>query len=251
MIGNLFTRAELEAMDTTYNPDGYGAGKTSGGKRPGGPESDQKKYGQYGGNFLAPDNGNIYLTFDCGYEYYVTDANGKKVPNTGVILDVLKEKDVKAVFFVTMDFVKKEPALVQRMIDEGHAVGNHSNNHPVMPKQTIDKMVYEVMSLHDYVKENFGGYEMTLFRPPTGAFSVQSLSVLRSLGYKTMLWSFQYYDYDTEDQMSADKALERVTSSHHSGAIYLLHAISKTNADILPDVIDFFRAEGYKLELFS
>ena len=92
---------------------------------------------------------------------------------------------------------------------------------------------------------------MTLFRPPTGAFSVQSLSVLKSLGYKTMLWSFQYYDYDTEDQMSVDSALERVTSAHHNGAIYLLHAISTTNAAILPDAIDFFLNQGYQIELFQ
>lgn len=249
-IGKLYTRAELEAMDTTYNPDGYGAGKASGGNRPSGPVSDQNKYGQYGGNFIGPDNKNIYLTFDCGFEYTATDANGNKYRVTERILDVLKEKNVKAVFFVTMYYVTDQPDLVQRMIDEGHAVGNHTNNHPVMPKQTIDNMVYEVMSLHDYVKEHFG-YEMTLFRPPTGAFSVQSLSVLKSLGYKSMLWSFQYYDYDTEDQMAVDKALERVTSSHHNGAIYLLHAISTTNAALLPDAIDFFRAEGYNLALFQ
>lgn len=246
-IGSIYTRAELEAMDTTVN--GYGPGKTSGGKRAPYAESDQKKYGQYGANFIAPDNGNIYLTFDCGYEYYSTGTDGKKYRNTERILDVLKEKNVKAVFFVTMPYVKDEADLVQRMIDEGHVVGNHSNHHPVMPEQTIDKMVDEVMSLHDYVLEHFG-YEMTLFRPPTGAFSVQSLAVVQNLGYKNVHWSFAYYDYDTEDQMDVASAYERVTSSHHSGAIYLLHAISTTNAALLPDAIDFFRAEGYNLELF-
>ena len=249
-IGNLYTRGELAAMDTTYNPDGYGAGKTSGGKRPGGPVSDQNKYGQYGGNFIGEDKKSIYLTFDCGFEHTATDANGNEYRVTERILDVLKEKNIKAVFFVTMYYVTDQPDLVQRMIDEGHAVGNHTNNHPVMPKQSIDTMVYEVMSLHDYVKEHFG-YEMTLFRPPTGAFSVQSLSVLKSLGYKSMLWSFQYYDYDTEDQMSVDTALSRVKDSHHNGAIYLLHAISTTNAAILSDAIDFFQAQGYSLELFQ
>ena len=246
-IGSIYTRAELEAMDTTVQ--GYGPGKTSGGKRAPYAESDQKKYGQYGGNFIAPDNGNIYLTFDCGYEYYVTGADGKKYRNTERILDILKEKNVKAVFFVTMPYVKEEADLVQRMIAEGHAVGNHSNHHPVMPEQSIDKMVDEVISLHDYVLDHFG-YEMTLFRPPTGAFSVQSLAVVHNLGYKNVHWSFAYYDYDTEDQMDVATAYERVTSSHHSGAIYLLHAISTTNAALLSDAIDFFRAEGYNLELF-
>ena len=74
---------------------------------------------------------------------------------------------------------------------------------------------------------------------------------MQTLGYKTVHWSFAYVDYDTENQPNVKSALDRVTSSHHSGAIYLLHAISTTNASILGDAIDFFRAEGYNLELFS
>ena len=132
------------------------------------------------------------------------------------ILDVLKEKGVKAVFFITMDYVKAEPGLVRRMIDEGHAVGNHTNKHPVMPAQTIDRMEYEVMSLHDYVLENFG-YKMTLFRPPTGAYSIQSLAVLQNLGYKTLLWSFQHYDYDTANQPSEKTAYNVITQNSHNG----------------------------------
>ncbi|MBQ8768032.1 MAG: polysaccharide deacetylase family protein [Oscillospiraceae bacterium] len=248
LIGTIYTRRQLMALDNTGH--GYGPGTTSGGARPPYPGPLQDKYGKYGANFIAPDNGNIYLTFDCGYEHTATDANGNKYRVTEKILDVLKEKDVKAVFFVTMYYVKDQPDLVRRMIDEGHTVGNHSNNHPVMPEQTIDKMVYEVMSLHDYVKEHFG-YEMSLFRFPTGEYSTRSLAVVQSLGYKSVHWSFAYLDYETESQPDPVKALERVTSSHHSGAIYLLHAISTTNASILGDAIDFFRAEGYNLELFA
>ena len=247
-IGTLYTRRQLMAMSNEGH--GYGPGTTSGGKRPPYPGPLQEKYGKYGANFIAPDNGNIYLTFDCGYEHTATDANGNKYRVTEKILDVLKEKNVKAVFFVTMYYVKDQPDLVQRMIDEGHAVGNHTNNHPVMPAQTIDKMVYEIQSLHDYVKDKFG-YEMNLFRFPTGEYSTRSLAVVQTLGYKTVHWSFAYVDYETENQPSRQKALERVTSSHHSGAIYLLHAISTANASILGDAIDFFRAEGYNLELFS
>ena len=249
-IGNLYTRGELEKMDNSYNKGGYGAGPTSGGKRPGGPVSDQNKYGQYGGNFVGEDEKVIYLTFDCGYEYTATDENGNAYRVTERILDVLKEKNTKAVFFLTMHYVKTQPDLVQRMVDEGHVLGNHTNNHPVMPAQSIDKMVYEVMSLHDYIKEHYG-YTMTVFRPPTGAYSIRSLSVLKSLGYKTVLWSFQYYDYDTAKQPAYDEALNTVTSRHHNGAIYLLHAVSATNAAILGDAIDFFLAEGYELKPFQ
>ena len=244
----MYTRAELEALSTESY--GYGPGRTSGGKRAPYAESDQKKFGKYGANFIAPDNGNIYLTFDCGYEYTATDANGNKYRVTEKILNTLKEKNVKAVFFITMPYAKEQADLVQRMIDEGHVVGNHSNNHPVMPKQTIDKMEYEVMSLHDYVLEHFG-YKMTLFRPPTGEFSIQSLAVVQNLGYKNVHWSFAYGDYTPEKQPDVAESLNLVTSSAHSGAIYLLHAISTTNASLLGDAIDSFRQQGYNIELFQ
>jgi peptidoglycan-N-acetylmuramic acid deacetylase len=244
----IYTREELEKLPTTEY--GYGPGKTSGGARAPYAESDQKKYSKYAANFIAPDNGNIYLTFDCGYEYTATDANGNTYRVTERILDILKEKNVKAVFFVTLHYCQTSPDLVQRMVDEGHAIGNHSKTHPVMPQLSIDQMIYQVTYMHDYILEHFG-YEMHLFRPPTGAYSVQSLAVVQNLGYKNVHWSFAYLDYDTSKQPGYDYALNMVTGSHHSGAIYLLHAVSTTNADILGEAIDFFLAQGYNLELFN
>ena len=188
MIGTLYTRAELYAMSGTKY--GYGPGPSKNGKRPEYALGDQKRNEKYGANFIAPDNGKIYLTFDCGYEYNNITAD---------ILDTLKEKDVKAVFFVTMHYVKSNPELVQRMIDEGHAVGNHSNHHYCIPDLSVYEMAYEIMSLHEYVLEHFG-YEMTLFRPPEGAYSTRSLAVTQSLGYKTVHWSFAYIDWDTSNQ---------------------------------------------------
>ncbi len=246
--GSLYTREYLESLSNKGIP--YGPGVGTNGKRPDYAIWDQQKYEKYGFNAIAPDNGNVYLTFDCGYEYTATDANGSRYRVTERILDVLKEKNVKAVFFVTMPYVKDQPDLVQRMIDEGHAVGNHTNHHPVMPTLTIDEMVSEVMSLHEYVKEHFG-YEMHLFRFPTGEYSVRALAVLQHLGYKDVHWSFAYGDYTPSDQPSLEKGYQTVTERHHSGAIYLLHAVSETNAAILGDAIDFFRAQGYSLELYE
>lgn len=249
MIGSLYTRQELEALDRTSN--GYGPGNTSGGKRPPYAVSDQQKYEKYGANFIAPESDKVYLTFDCGYEYSFKDESGKTVRVTEWILDTLKEKNVKAVFFVTMPYCKSQPDLVRRMIDEGHAVGNHTNHHPnSLANLSIDDMVYEIMSLHEYVKKQFG-YEMHLLRPPTGAFSIQSLAVAQSLGYKTVHWSFAYADWTPENQPQIQSAYQTITGRHHGGAIYLLHAVSVTNATVLGDVIDFMRNQGYQLALFS
>lgn len=248
-IGTIYTRDELEAMSNEAYGYGPGPNRENLNNRPEYAVDNQKRYSEYGANFIAPDNGNIYLTFDCGYEHYVT-RDGKKVPVTSLILDTLKEKNVKGVFFITMYYAKSEPELVQRMINEGHTVGNHTNNHPAMPKISIDEMEEEVMSLHNYVKEHFG-YEMHLFRPPTGEFSIRSLAVVHSLGYKNVHWSFAYNDWDTDNQPEVDKALENVLKKAHSGAIYLLHAISETNATLLGDAIDGFKDKGFNLELFS
>lgn len=244
----IYTREELEAMDKTVN--GWGPGKTSGGKRPPYADPEQQKYEQYGANFIAPDTNKVYLTFDCGYEYSYKNSDGKTVRVTEWILDTLKEKNVKAIFFVTMSYCKDNADIVQRMINEGHTVGNHSTTHPNMAKLSIDEMISEVMTLHNYVKANFN-YEMHYFRPPEGAYSQQSLAVVHSLGYETVHWSFAYADWDPEAQPDVKEAYETVTGRHHNGAIYLLHAVSVTNATILGDVIDFLQGQGYELELFK
>ena len=247
----IYTRAELEAMDKTYADGGFGAGRGQNHARPSFPASEQAKFEKYGGLFIGPDDKNVYLTFDCGYEYYATDENGKQYPVTGKILDVLKEKNAKAVFFITEDYVRLAPELVLRMVDEGHVLGNHTVNHPVMPAQSIDRMEKEIMDLHNIVLEKYG-YKMTLFRPPTGAYSVQSMAVAQNLGYKTVLWSFQHYDYDTEKQPSEKTAFDLITKNSHNGCIFLLHAISETNAAVLGDVIDNLRNEqNYTISILS
>ena len=195
----------------------------------------QKKYGEYSSLFID-DSGDktVYLTFDEGYE------NGY----TSSILDTLKDAGVKAVFFVTYDYCASAPDLVERMIAEGHTVGNHSYYHSSFPECSEEEVTEEVMLLHDYVKENFG-YEMTLFRFPKGEFSEKTLFQLDSLGYTSVFWSFAYVDWNADDQTDAKEAFDTITSATHSGGIYLLHAVSKANAACLGDVIDYWKNNGY------
>ena len=236
-LDSIPTDADIQAMSSESNGWGQGV-QTDDLNRPGGCLQFQQKYGEHSVRFIMDDSEekNIYLTFDEGYE------NGY----TGQILDTLKEKNVKAVFFVTMDYVKKEPELVQRMIDEGHVVGNHSVTHPSkgLPSLSIQEQENEIMELHNYVKENFG-YEMYLFRCPAGIFSEQTLGVFDKCGYTGVFWSFAFYDWDPENQMAQDVALEQTVSSLHPGAIYLLHAVSSTNTAILGDFIDQAQSQGY------
>lgn len=194
-----------------------------------------KTYGKFNAKALNEDTEKITLTFDQGYE------NGY----TAKILDTLKEKNVKAIFFLVQDYAERNPELVRRMIDEGHIIANHSVNHKSMPTLAPDVARGEIMGMHDYIKENFG-VEMTLFRPPMGEFSEQSLAVTSDCGYQTMLWSFAYADWDVDDQPDPAESLEKLKNAAHPGAIYLLHSVSATNAQILPDLIDAIRAEGFE-----
>lgn len=196
-----------------------------------------QKYGAYdalfGGN---PDVGKtVYLTFDEGYE------NGY----TAKILDILKEKNCPAIFFVTMDYAKREPELIRRMIEEGHVVGNHSTTHPSMPSLSADAAAEEILALHKTVMEQFA-YQMTLFRPPKGEFSEQTLALAQDLGYRSVFWSFAYKDWVTDAQPEPHAALTKTLSAAHDGAIYLLHAVSETNAAILGQFIDNMRQNGYR-----
>ena len=132
------------------------------------------------------------------------------------------------------------------MIDEGHVLGNHGMTHASMPELNAGELKEEVMSLHEFVADKYG-YEMQYLRPPCGEFSEESLSVCSEMGYKTLMWSFAYVDWKTDDQPDPGQVLERIVSSAHGGGIYLLHSVSSTNAAVLGDVIDRLRAEGFIL----
>lgn len=179
----------------------------------------------------------ISLTFDQGYE------NGY----TSMILDTLKEKGVKATFFVVGDYAERQPELVKRMIDEGHTVGSHSWHHYSMPDLSVEEATKEIMDLHEYMLTNFG-IQMNKFRPPKGEYSELSLAVTGDLGYTTVLWSFAYADWDPDKQPDHAASLQKLIDRAHPGAIYLLHSVSETNAAILGDFIDEMVKQGYSFD---
>lgn len=197
--------------------------------------SAQKKYEEFQTLFVGEsDKKRLWLTFDEGYE------NGC----TGRILDTLKEKNVKAAFFVTLDYAERNPELIRRMIAEGHTVGNHTCSHPSLADCTPEDVRAELSGLHNYIKDNFG-YEMYVMRPPKGEFSEQVLSTAKELGYTTVLWSFAYQDWQTDHQPDPGFAYKRITERTHNGEVALLHAVSETNTGILADVIDFWHNNGF------
>lgn len=180
----------------------------------------------------------LYLTFDNGYE------NGL----TSKILDVLKERQVPAIFFVTGHYVKDQPDLLKRMVNEGHLIGNHSWNDPDMSRISPEKMKDELIRVRDEVAQVTGQKEMKYLRTPRGIFSERTLSVSKELGFTNVFWSVAYKDWDTKVRMGARYAHEKVMSQLHPGAVILLHSVSKDNADALGQIIDDARNQGYEFK---
>ena len=216
---------------------GYGQGTATDSENcPIGAADFNSQYSKYDAYALTNDKNRIILTFDQGYENGYTDP----------ILDVLKEKNVKAIFFLTGDYAKKEEVLVKRMIDEGHIIGNHGMTHAALPELNSEKLSEEIMSLHQYVLDKYD-YEMQYLRPPCGEYSETMLSECQNLGYKTLMWSFAYVDWQTDAQPEPSQALKKIVSSSHGGGIYLLHSVSSTNAAVLGEAIDGMREKGFIL----
>ncbi len=200
------------------------------------PETIRELIHTYDGFYLDSIPKTLYLTFDEGYE------NGY----TAQILDVLKKQEVKAAFFVTGPYLKKETELVRRMFDEGHIVGNHTVRHPSMPQLSGTKEVEkEVTELAEMCRELYG-QEMHYFRPPRGEYSERIMKICQDLGYKTVFWSFAYKDWEVKNQKGTEHAYEQIMKGVHDGAVLLLHAVSKDNAEVLDRVITDLKNQGYE-----
>ncbi len=182
----------------------------------------------------------LYLTFDCGYE------NGY----TNKILDTLKEKNVTAAFFCTLDNIKAEPELMARIINEGHILGNHSTNHPSFDEISRAQMANEIEQCDNYLREHFG-YSAPYFRFPKGEYSESALDLVNSLGYKCVFWSLAYDDWNTENQKGKDYAFKKVSERLHPGAVILLHSVSADNAQALAEIIDYAHENGYTFKALN
>lgn len=180
----------------------------------------------------------LYLTFDNGYEQGYT----------GKILDVLKEKQVPAIFFVTGHYIRTEPELLKRMAQEGHLIGNHSWSHPDMSQISAERIQKELNQVKDEVSALTGQKEMRYLRAPRGIFNSQSLAVSQGLGYTNVFWSVAYRDWEPKRQKGWEYAYKNVMAQLHPGAVILLHSVSKDNTEALAKIIDDARSQGYQFK---
>lgn len=191
---------------------------------------------KYGAKYVGDTTKKVvYLTFDEGYE------NGY----TPLILDSLLKQNVKAIFFITGPYLKEHEDLVKRMVDEGHEVGNHTVHHPSLPSIGDKEVENELTTLSNSFKEKFGK-DMKFLRPPKGEYSERTLYISNNLGYCNLFWSFAYDDWYKDKQRGTEYALNIVDKNLHNGAVLLLHAVSKDNANAMEGIITNARSKGYE-----
>jgi len=192
---------------------------------------------------MNADKKALHLTFDVGYE------NGY----TTQILDILKANNVKATFFATLPYLNENPEIIKRMVDEGHRVGNHTSSHLSMPSLADNEKKFnkEIKDVENKFKNITGNDITPYFRPPMGEYSQKSLAMTKNLGYKSIFWSFAYADWDPNNQPNPIEAKKIILNGLHNGAILLIHAVSKTNTEILDSVIKDVKNQGYKFELLD
>lgn len=216
--------------------ENWGLGFGQEGTQPTGNSSaaELKKYDAYYVGDISEKK--IYLTFDCGYE------NG----NTEAILDALKKHNVKATFFVVGHYLESAPDLVKRMVSDGHTVGNHTYHHPDMSKISgkteFQKEMDDVAALFE---ETTGQKISMYYRPPQGKYSTENLKMAKELGYSTFFWSLAYVDWNQDSQPSHEEAFKKLTGRIHPGAVVLLHNTSKTNGEILDELLTKWEEMGY------
>ena len=195
---------------------------------------------QYDAVYLGdPAKKVLYLTFDAGYENGCTEK----------ILDVLKNEQVPAAFFLVGNYLERNADLVRRMVVEGHTVGNHTMHHYDMSKLTTkEAFSKELTDLEALYREVTGEPMSKFYRPPQGIYSEDNLKMAKELGYKTVFWSLAYVDWNNDSQPTVEAAMSKLLPRTHPGAVVLLHSTSRTNAEILEQLIGKWKEEGYSFE---
>ncbi|WP_017186717.1 polysaccharide deacetylase family protein [Alkalibacillus haloalkaliphilus] len=192
---------------------------------------------KYNGLYLGDEeNRMVYLTFDSGYEQGYTEQ----------ILDVLNEKDVPATFFLTGHYVDDQPELVKRKVEEGHIIGNHSNDHLDYTKVSDDKVKEDLKVLDDKIINTTDQEVVKFFRPAKGIFSERTLKLTDELGYTNIFWTVALVDWNRDENKGWKHAFDEVLRQVHPGAIILLHAVTEDNAEALGYLIDELRDQDYE-----
>lgn len=213
------------ALATRVLGDGFGTGSTSSATE----QAHTVQVQQAPRNPGAP---RVALTFDDG-----------PAANTNRLLDTLAQYNAKATFFTIGSSVDASPTTVARTLNEGHAVGNHTYNHPDLTTLGADGVRNELQQGNQAIANATGGHTPTMLRPPYGATTPTVNNIAAEFGMANIIWSV-----DTRDWQDRDSALvcNRAVTNASDGAVILLHDLHATSVDAMPCILDSLSSQGYE-----
>jgi len=173
----------------------------------------------------------------------MTFDDGPSPETTPRLLDMLKQRNIKATFFLIGENAAANPDLVRRILAEGHELGNHTWTHPQLSKLSDDRVTAEISKTQEAIKAA-SGYTPTLLRPPYGAItSRQREWIANRFGLNIILWSVDPFDWK---RPGSSVITQRILSQARPGAIILSHDIHKQTVDAMPATLDGLIGKGYK-----
>lgn len=180
----------------------------------------------------------IAMTFD----------DGPSPETTPRLLDILKQRNIKATFFMIGQNAERNPAIVKRILAEGHEIGNHSWTHPQLSKLSDDRVTEEINKTQNAIKDA-SGYTPVLMRPPYGAITARQKDwVEKQFGLSVIIWSVDPFDWK---RPGASVIEQRILAGARPGAIVLSHDIHKQTVDAMPATLDALAAKGFKFVTVS
>ncbi|HEY5707691.1 MAG TPA: polysaccharide deacetylase family protein [Terrimicrobiaceae bacterium] len=180
----------------------------------------------------------IAMTFDDGPSPQLTPR----------LLDTLKERGIKATFFVVGQNAAEYPDILRRMASEGHEIANHSWSHPALTKLGVEGVRKQIENTNDVIAK-VTGKRPTLMRPPYGATSsILNKRLTEDYGLKVILWSVDPLDWRYRN---SNRVYSYIVQNTHPGAIILTHDIHATTVAAMPETLDTLTAKGYKFATVS
>ncbi|MGM9790405.1 MAG: polysaccharide deacetylase family protein [Candidatus Cryptobacteroides sp.] len=194
----------------------------------------------------------VWLKAECrgqGGRVYLTFDDGPEPGRTEKILDVLAERNAKAVFFLIGSKIEGNEALVERMLAEGHRVGIHSWSHSwTFPLMSVSQMSDEIERCGKTL-EGIAGGPVKFFRPPFGVVNPTVARVVRRFGLRTVGWSIRTFDTSLLGREGGmEQILEKVAGKLDDGAVILLHDRLEGSAELLGAMLDLISGQGYSCD---
>ena len=215
----------------------WGLSPTTNETTPAAPERAQTMLDEYNGLYVGnTDKKEVYFTFDLGYESGYTAQ----------VLDILKENNIKCIFFLCGHYLT-ETELVNRMLTEGHTIGNHTDKHKELPTLSNDGIKTDIATFQNDYKTKYPDQKAPVFfRPPKGSFDERTLQIAKDEGLRTMLWSIAIVDWGKK-AINAKSCADKITSRIHPGAIILFHITNSGTPEMLKLLIPQLKEKGYTI----